>query len=68
MEDIKVTYPLSDNHVDDHVDDEIRMCFSEDNPKASLCLVGAEPSKTRSLINALSFLDKKMGAKLSVYS
>ena len=68
MEDIKVTHPLSDNHVDDHVDDEIRMCFSEDNPKSFFMFAGAGSGKTRSLINALSFLDKKMGAKLSVYS
>ncbi len=68
MKDINGTHSLSDNHVDDHVDDEIRMCFSEDNPKSFFMFAGAGSGKTRSLINVLSFLDKKMGTKLSVYS
>lgn len=68
MEDIKTTQQVSDNHVDDHVDDEIRLCFSEDNPKSFFMFAGAGSGKTRSLIDALSFLDKEMGVKLSVYS
>ncbi len=68
MEKIKATQQLSDNHIDDHVDDEIRRCFSEDNPKSFFMFAGAGSGKTRSLINALSFLDKEMGAKLSAYS
>lgn len=59
---------LSDNHIDDHVDDEIRLCFSKDNPKSFFMFAGAGSGKTRSLINALSFLEKEMGAKLSAYS
>lgn len=56
---------LLDNHVDDHVDEEIKLCFSEKNPKNFFMFAGAGSGKTRSLINALSFLDKEMGAKLS---
>lgn len=68
MKNMKATQQLSDNHIDDHVDDEIRLCFSEDNPKSFFMFAGAGSGKTRSLINALSFLDKEMGAKLSAYS
>lgn len=68
MENIKATQQLSDNHIDDHVDDEIRLCFSKDNSKSFFMFAGAGSGKTRSLINALSFLDKEMGAKLSAYS
>ena len=68
MKKIKTTQQLSDNHIDDHVDDEIRLCFSEGNPKSFFMFAGAGSGKTRSLINVLSFLDKEMGAKLSAYS
>ena len=68
MEDLKVTQQLSDNHIDDHVDDEIKLCFSEDSLKSFFMFAGAGSGKTRSLINALSFLDKEMGSKLSAYS
>ncbi len=68
MENIKAIQQLSDNHIDDHVDDEIRLCFSEDNPKSFFMFAGAGSGKTRSLINALSFLDKEIGVKLSAYS
>lgn len=68
MRDIKFARQLSDNHIDDHVDDEIKLCFSEDNPKSFFVFAGAGSGKTRSLINALSFLDKEKGAKLSAHS
>ncbi len=68
MEDIKITQKLLDNHIDDHVDDEIRLYFSEGNPKSFFMFAGAGSGKTRSLINALSFLDKEIGAKLSAHS
>lgn len=68
MEDIKTVQQLSDDHVDDHVDDEIKRCFSEDCPKSFFMFAGAGSGKTRSLINALSFLDKEMGSKLSAHS
>jgi DNA helicase-2/ATP-dependent DNA helicase PcrA len=68
MEGIKAVQQLSDNHIDDHVDDEIKLCFSEDSPKSFFMFAGAGSGKTRSLINALSFLDKEMGSKLSAHS
>lgn len=68
MKDINTAQQLSDNHIDDHVDDEIKLCFSEDSPKSFFMFAGAGSGKTRSLINALSFLDKEMGAKFSAHS
>ncbi|MBC5647529.1 UvrD-helicase domain-containing protein [Christensenella tenuis] len=68
MEDIKAAQQLSDNHIDDHVDDEIKLCLSDDSPKSFFMFAGAGSGKTRSLINALSFLDKEMGSKLSAHS
>lgn len=59
---------LTDNHIDDHVDEEIKGCFSKDNPKSFFMFAGAGSGKTRSLINALKFLDKEMGEELSTHS
>ncbi len=59
---------LTDNHIDDHVDDEIRQCFSNVSPKSFFMFAGAGSGKTRSLINALSFLDKEMGEKLCTHA
>jgi len=56
---------LVDDHIDDHVDEEIRQCFSATNPKSFFMFAGAGSGKTRSLINALSFLDKEIGSTLS---
>lgn len=68
MKNKEVEQQLSDNHIDDHVDDEIKQCFSESNPKSFFLFAGAGSGKTRSLINALAYLDKERGAKLSAYS
>jgi DNA helicase-2/ATP-dependent DNA helicase PcrA len=59
---------LADDHIDDHADEEIIQCFSEENPKSFFMFAGAGSGKTRSLINTLSFLDQKMGAKLSAHA
>ena len=59
---------LWDDHIDDHVDEEIKQYFSWSNPKSFFMFAGAGSGKTRSLINALAFLDKEMGAWLSSYS
>lgn len=56
---------LEDNHIDDHVDDEIQQCFSGSYPKSFFMFAGAGSGKTRSLISALSFLDREMGQALS---
>ncbi|MCF4115220.1 MULTISPECIES: UvrD-helicase domain-containing protein [Dethiosulfovibrio] len=68
MEDKRTVQELTDNHIDDHVDDEIKRCFSEESPKSFFMFAGAGSGKTRSLINALSFLDKKIGSRLSTHS
>jgi len=56
---------LSDDHIDDHVDTEIEACFSPESPKCFFVFAGAGSGKTRSLINTLTFLDRKMGRWLS---
>lgn len=53
-----------DNHIDDHVDQEIQDCFSIDAPKCFFVFAGAGSGKTRSLINTLTFLDKERGESL----
>lgn len=59
---------FSDDHVEDHVDEEIKQCFSKENPKSFFLFAGAGSGKTRSLINTLSYLDQTMGNELSIYS
>src|SRR5690625_6227239 len=59
---------LSDNQRDDHVDNEIKLCFSKDSPKSFFVFAGAGSGKTRSLINALSYLNKEVGEQFSIYS
>lgn len=54
-----------DNHIDNHVDDEIKACFSEGTSKNFFMFAGAGSGKTRSLINALAFLDETVGSQLS---
>lgn len=53
-----------DNHIDDHVDEEIKKCFDKIAPKSFFTFAGAGSGKTRSLINALTFLDSEIGADL----
>lgn len=67
MEDMKAFLQFSENNIDDKVDDEIKLCFSDENPKSFFMFAGAGSGKTRSLINALTFLDIKMGSKLSTH-
>ena len=55
-----------DNHIDDHVDQEIQDCFSAENPECFFVFAGAGSGKTRSLINALTFLDKERGENLAM--
>lgn len=58
---------ISDNHIDDHVDDEIRLCLSDASHQSFFMFAGAGSGKTRSLINALTFIDTEMGLKLSTH-
>jgi DNA helicase-2/ATP-dependent DNA helicase PcrA len=68
MEKINIIYELPDNEIDDHVDAEIKQCFSKDIPKSFFLFAGAGSGKTRSLINTLSFIDTEYGKVLSTYS
>ena len=56
---------LSDNHIDDHVDTEIQQCLSANPPKSFFMFAGAGSGKTRSLINALEYLDCVSGTHLA---
>ena len=49
---------IDDNHVDDHVDEEIWQCLNSKPPRSFFMFAGAGSGKTRSLINALMHLDK----------
>lgn len=53
-----------DNHVDDHVDTEIRECILSVPPKSFFMFAGAGSGKTRSLINTLEYLDIQKGTYL----
>ncbi len=64
----KNTMPILDDQIDDHVDEEIKLCFSKDNPTSFFMFAGAGSGKTKSLIRALSFLDNEIGSELSAYS
>lgn len=46
-----------DNHIDDHVDEEIKACLDMDAPKSFFTFAGAGSGKTRSLVNTLKFID-----------
>lgn len=59
---------LLDNHVDDHVDEEIKQCLLKENHKSFFMFAGAGSGKTRSLINILSFVDKEFGEEFSIQS
>ncbi|EAD9527638.1 ATP-dependent helicase, partial [Listeria monocytogenes] len=48
-----------DNHIDDHVDEEIKTCFDIDAPKSFFTFAGAGSGKTRSLVNTLKYIDDK---------
>ncbi len=63
----KIILPVSDNHVDDHVDVEIKECLMAVPPKSFFMFAGAGSGKTRSLINTLEFLAKEKGAYLAEY-
>lgn len=58
----------TDNHIDDHVEDEIKACFNKENPKCFFTFAGAGSGKTRSLVNALSYIDSYIGADLEKHS
>lgn len=63
MESKKGIQQIRDDYIDDYVDDEIKQCLSETSPKSFFMFAGAGSGKTRSLINALTFLDKERGKR-----
>lgn len=58
---------LLGDHVDDHVDEEIKLYFSKEKAKSFFVSAGAGSGKTRSLINTLLFLEEKMGDELAIH-
>lgn len=54
--------------LDDHVDEEIKQCILNENPRSFFMFAGAGSGKTRSLINILSFIDRELGEELSIHS
>ncbi len=56
-----------DNHIDDHVDDEITNCLNLDNPKSFFLFAGAGSGKTRSLVNILKKFREKNGKHLRLH-
>lgn len=68
MKEIALNNQLPDNHVDDHVDEEIRNCLSADPPRSFFMFAGAGSGKTRSLINTLEYLDQKKGKYLTEHA
>lgn len=57
---------LSDNHIDDHVDEEIKKCFDKQEHKSFFVFAGAGSGKTRSLVNTLKFIEDNLSYKLSI--
>lgn len=56
-----------DNDFDDHVDDEINVYLSFDNPISFFLFAGAGSGKTRSLVNALKYLRKTCSNRLRLH-
>jgi DNA helicase-2/ATP-dependent DNA helicase PcrA len=56
-----------DNHADDRVEDAIKVFLDLDHPVSFFLFAGAGSGKTRSLINALSYLRDKSGGYLRLY-
>ena len=48
---------IEDNHIDDHVDEEIINCFNKENEKSFFMFAGAGSGKTRSLVKMSEYID-----------
>ena len=59
---------IDDDHVNDHVDDEIHAYLNLDEPKSFFLFAGAGSGKTRSLVNALLKVRQKSGQRLRLNS
>lgn len=58
---------MDDNNFDDPVDDEIKACLSFDKPISFFLFAGAGSGKTRSLVNALTYLRKVYAKRLRLH-
>ena len=56
-----------DNHMDDHVDEEIKYCLDLKKSKSFFTCAGAGSGKTRSLIKALCFIEEKYRDEFELY-
>jgi DNA helicase-2/ATP-dependent DNA helicase PcrA len=59
---------IDDDHVGDHVDDEIHSYLNLNEPKSFFLFAGAGSGKTRSLVNALLKVRQKSGQSLRLKS
>ena len=59
---------MDDNHLDDHVDEEIRSCLDWKCPKSFFTYAGAGSGKTYSLVKTLNFIQEQFGIELNIYS
>src|SRR5450631_1517887 len=55
---------LTNDAIDDHVDDEIAACLNLAAPRSFFLFAGAGSGKTRSLVRALTHIRSKYGAEL----
>lgn len=60
------TATIGDDYIDDHVDEKIRSCLSEER-KSFFTFAGAGSGKTTSLIKALNFIADTKGEYLRTY-
>lgn len=56
-----VDYAVDDDHRDDEVDQAIKTCLNQSDPKSFFLFAGAGSGKTKSLIDALNFLQETYG-------
>ncbi|MFR7462863.1 MAG: AAA family ATPase [Clostridia bacterium] len=59
---------IEDNHIDDHVDEEIINCFNKEHKKSFFMFAGAGSGKTRSLVNLLNYLKIHKRDNLNLFS
>ena len=57
---------LTDDHIDDEADKLIAECITADPPVSFFLFAGAGSGKTRSLVDALQVIKKKVGARFRI--
>jgi DNA helicase II / ATP-dependent DNA helicase PcrA len=58
---------IDDDHVDDHVDQQISACLTMEKPQSFFLFAGAGSGKTRSLVEALRVLRSKKASQLRLH-